>query len=71
MGDKIIWQRAQNALGELERRAPDPGDALVTSHGDFHGGQLLELPGGPALIDARVDPSGYRRMLEIVRGAPK
>ena len=23
----------------------------------------------PALIDARVDPSGYRRMLEIVRGA--
>ena len=26
---------------------------------------------GPALIDARVDPSGYRRMLEIVRGAPK
>ncbi|HUM18377.1 MAG TPA: thiamine pyrophosphate-dependent enzyme [Candidatus Nitrosotalea sp.] len=26
---------------------------------------------GPALIDARIDPSGYRRMLEIVRGAPK
>jgi acetolactate synthase-1/2/3 large subunit len=26
---------------------------------------------GPALVDARVDPSGYRRMLEIVRGAPK
>ncbi len=26
---------------------------------------------GPALIDARVDSSGYRRMLEIVRGAPK
>ena len=25
---------------------------------------------GPALIDARIDPSGYRRMLEIVRGAP-
>jgi acetolactate synthase-1/2/3 large subunit len=24
----------------------------------------------PALIDARIDPSGYRRMLEIVRGAP-
>jgi acetolactate synthase I/II/III large subunit len=26
---------------------------------------------GPALIDARIDPSGYRRTLEIVRGAPK
>ncbi len=26
---------------------------------------------GPALIDARIDPSGYRKMLEIVRGAPK
>jgi acetolactate synthase-1/2/3 large subunit len=25
---------------------------------------------GPALIDARIDPSGYRRVLEIVRGAP-
>lgn len=25
---------------------------------------------GPALIDARIDASGYRRMLEIVRGAP-
>jgi acetolactate synthase-1/2/3 large subunit len=26
---------------------------------------------GPTLIDARIDPSGYRRVLEIVRGAPK
>ncbi|HKW91128.1 MAG TPA: thiamine pyrophosphate-binding protein [Methylomirabilota bacterium] len=26
---------------------------------------------GPALIDARIDASGYRTMLEIVRGAPK
>jgi len=26
---------------------------------------------GPALIDARIDPSGYRRMLEIVRGAAR
>ena len=26
---------------------------------------------GPTLIDARIDPSGYRKMLEIVRGAPK
>ena len=25
---------------------------------------------GPTLIDARIDPSGYRRMLEIVRGKP-
>ena len=24
---------------------------------------------GPALIDARIDPSGYRRMLDIVLGA--
>ena len=26
---------------------------------------------GPAMIDARIDSSGYRRMLEIVRGSPK
>jgi len=26
---------------------------------------------GPTLIDARVDPSGYRQMLEIVRGKPR
>ncbi len=26
---------------------------------------------GPTLIDARIDPSGYRRMLEIVRGNPR
>jgi len=25
---------------------------------------------GPTLIDARIDPSGYREMLEIVRGKP-
>ena len=25
---------------------------------------------GPALVDARVDPSGYRPMLEAIRGAP-
>jgi thiamine kinase-like enzyme len=47
-----LAERAQAALRELERQAPDiAGAALVTSHGDFHGGQLLELPGGPALID--------------------
>jgi len=26
---------------------------------------------GPTLIDARIDPSGYRTMLEIVRGKPR
>lgn len=26
---------------------------------------------GPTLIDARIDPSGYRAMLEIVRGKPR
>jgi len=26
---------------------------------------------GPALIDARIDASGYRKLLEIVRGAPE
>jgi acetolactate synthase I/II/III large subunit len=26
---------------------------------------------GPTLIDARIDPSGYRQMLEIVRGQPR
>ncbi len=26
---------------------------------------------GPTLIDARIDPAGYRRMLEIVRGNPR
>ena len=35
-------------------------------------GALVAAQGapGPTLIDARIDPSGYRRMLEIVRGAP-
>jgi hypothetical protein len=72
-----LTQRAQAALRELERRAPDPGDALVTSHGDFHGGQLLELPGGPALIDldlmgsapAALDLANYAGHL-IPRDAP-
>jgi acetolactate synthase-1/2/3 large subunit len=27
--------------------------------------------GGPTLVDARIDPSGYRAMLEIVRGKPR
>ena len=33
-------------------------------------GALVAAQGapGPTLIDARIDPSGYRRMLEIVRG---
>jgi hypothetical protein len=46
-----LTQRAEAALRELERRAPALDGALVTSHGDFHGGQLLELAEGPALID--------------------
>jgi acetolactate synthase-1/2/3 large subunit len=29
-----------------------------------------QASGGPALIDARIDASGYRRTLEVVRGAP-
>jgi thiamine kinase-like enzyme len=43
--------RAQSLLGRLESAAPDCG-ALVPSHGDFHGGQLLELVRGEyAVID--------------------
>ena len=36
-------------------------------------GALIAAQGeaGPTLIDARIDPSGYRQMLEIVRGAPR
>ena len=73
-----LAQRARAALRELERRAPDlDGAALVTSHGDFHGGQLLELPGGPALIDldllgsapAALDLANYAGHL-IPRDAP-
>jgi hypothetical protein len=70
--------RARGALRELERRVPDlDGAGLVTSHGDFHGGQLLELPGGPALIDldllgsapAALDLANYAGHL-IPRDAP-
>jgi Ser/Thr protein kinase RdoA (MazF antagonist) len=43
--------RAQSLLGRLAA-APPTIDALVPSHGDYHGGQLLELaPGEYALID--------------------
>ena len=36
-------------------------------------GALIAAQGepGPTLIDARIDPSGYRTMLEIVRGKPR
>jgi acetolactate synthase-1/2/3 large subunit len=36
-------------------------------------GALVAAQGeaGPLLIDARIDPSGYRAMLEIVRGKPR
>jgi acetolactate synthase-1/2/3 large subunit len=40
----------------------------ATLHAALIGAQTAP---GPALIDARIDASGYRRMLEIVRGAPK
>lgn len=44
-------KRAQSLLRRLEAAAPAV-DRLVPSHGDFHGGQLLELAaGGYALID--------------------
>jgi len=46
-----LAMRAQSLLGRLESDSPD-GDLLVPSHGDYHGGQLLELAdGGYALID--------------------
>jgi hypothetical protein len=73
-----LAQRARAVLRELEQRAPDlAGAALVTSHGDFHGGQLLELAGGPALIDldllgsapAALDLANYAGHL-IPRDAP-
>lgn len=40
----------------------------ATLHAALIGAQTAP---GPALIDARIDASGYRRMLEIVRGAPR
>lgn len=44
--------RAQALLRELELAAPDLDvDTLVSSHGDFHGGQLLAQGDGYALID--------------------
>lgn len=44
--------RARALLHELELAAPDLDvDALVPSHGDFHGGQLLAQGDGYGLID--------------------
>ncbi|MGH3033321.1 MAG: phosphotransferase family protein [Gaiellaceae bacterium] len=44
--------RARALLAELERTSPElSSDALVPSHGDFHGGQLLAQSDGYALID--------------------
>jgi thiamine kinase-like enzyme len=43
--------RSQSLLGRLESESPE-SVLLVPSHGDYHGGQLLELAeGGYALID--------------------
>jgi acetolactate synthase-1/2/3 large subunit len=45
---------------------------VVTDEAGFRGA-LVAAQGeaGPTLIDARIDPSGYRAMLEIVRGKPR
>jgi acetolactate synthase-1/2/3 large subunit len=44
----------------------------ATDEATLHGALIAAQIGpGPTLIDARIDPSGYRAMLEIVRGAPK
>lgn len=43
--------RARALLRELELAAPQLDGDLVTSHGDFHGGQLLLQPAGLAVID--------------------
>src|SRR5258706_12571 len=47
--------------------------ALAATHEPTLHGALIaaQTAPGPTLIDARIDPSGYRKMLEIVRGAPK
>jgi acetolactate synthase I/II/III large subunit len=45
---------------------------VATDEAGFRGA-LIAAQGepGPTLIDARIDPSGYRAMLEIVRGKPR
>jgi thiamine pyrophosphate-dependent acetolactate synthase large subunit-like protein len=44
----------------------------ATDEATLHGVLIAaQTAPGPTLIDVRIDPSGYRRMLEIVRGAPK
>jgi acetolactate synthase-1/2/3 large subunit len=44
----------------------------ATSEATLHGALIAaQTAPGPTLIDARIDPSGYRKMLEIVRGVPK
>lgn len=43
--------RARALLRELELAAPQLDEDVVTSHGDFHGGQLLLQPQGLAVID--------------------
>jgi Phosphotransferase enzyme family len=47
-----LAKRARALLHELELASPDlTAEALVPSHGDFHGGQLLAQGDGYALID--------------------
>jgi acetolactate synthase-1/2/3 large subunit len=44
---------------------------VATDEETFRSGFFSALAApGPTLVDARIDPSGYRRTLEIVRGAP-
>ena len=74
-----IKQEQKGYAGASMRYAgPDPA-ALARSFGvpawtaadeAAFAGALVAAQGaqGPTLIDARIDPSGYRRMLEIVRG---
>lgn len=53
--------RARELLRELELAAPDLDvDTLVPSHGDFHGGQLLDQGDGYALIDFDLLAAGPR-----------
>ena len=77
--DDAAWAGAADSLAVAE--APRGGSGtvvatspiyMVTDEATVHGALIAaQTAPGPTLIDARIDPSGYRRMLEIVRGAPK
>lgn len=44
-----VAARVESLLAELESSMPAP-DAIVTSHGDFHAGQLLDEGSGPLTV---------------------